>query len=47
MMRLGAWTVHLYLKRDGYQRFWGQKYLTADLMRQQVDRVVPMQFNRG
>lgn len=26
-------------KKDIYQRFWGQKYLTADLMRQNVDRL--------
>ena len=26
-------------KKDSYQRFWGQQYLTADLVRQQVDRV--------
>lgn len=26
-------------KKDNYQRFWGQKYLTADLMRQNIDRL--------
>ncbi len=26
-------------KKDIYQRFWGQQYLTADLMRQNVDRL--------
>ena len=26
-------------KKDNYQRFWGQQYLTADLMRQNVDRL--------
>ena len=31
----GAFTF----KKDIYQRFWGQQYLTADLMRQNVDRL--------
>ena len=31
----GAFTF----KKDIYQRFWGQQYLTADLMRQNIDRL--------